>query len=124
MSKRKGKDKHKIESKPPYFDFHTLRSPHLQVILLATTFASAGAYSPLFYFVSIPILLKLQTVKYIFIKMLFFCGFMAQQCLGQRYGLKTLSTTRKSPFLTSLVSGSIASFGIQTHDLFTRVRGL
>ena len=29
-----------------------------------------------------------------------FCGFKAQQCLGQRYGLKTLSTTRKPPFLT------------------------
>ena len=26
-----------------------------------------------------------------------FCGFKAQQCLGQRYGLKTLSTTRKPP---------------------------
>ena len=32
--------------------------------------------------------------------MLLFCGFKAQQCLGQRYGLKTLSTTRKPPFLT------------------------
>ena len=29
-----------------------------------------------------------------------FCGFKAQQCLGQRYGLKTLSTTRKPPFRT------------------------
>ena len=29
-----------------------------------------------------------------------FCGFKAQQCLDQRYGLKTLSTTRKPPFLT------------------------
>ena len=28
------------------------------------------------------------------------CGFKAQQCLGQRYGLKTLSTTKKPPFLT------------------------
>ena len=26
--------------------------------------------------------------------------FGEQQCLGQRYGLKTLSTTRKPPFLT------------------------
>ena len=31
-----------------------------------------------------------------------FCGFKAQQCLGQRYGLKTLSTTRKPPFLTKI----------------------
>ena len=29
-----------------------------------------------------------------------FCEFKAQQCLGQQYGLKTLSTTRKPPFLT------------------------
>ena len=29
-----------------------------------------------------------------------FRWFKAQQCLGQRYGLKTLSTTRKLPFLT------------------------
>ena len=29
-----------------------------------------------------------------------FCEFKAQQCLGQWYGLKTLSTTRKPPSLT------------------------
>ena len=29
-----------------------------------------------------------------------FLRFKAQQCLGQRYGLKALSTTRKPPFLT------------------------
>ena len=35
-----------------------------------------------------------------------FCGFKAQQCMGQRYGLKTLSTTRKPPFPHEvLVSG-------------------
>ena len=32
------------------------------------------------------------------------CGFKAHQCLGQRYGLKTLSTTGKPPFLTKLGS--------------------
>ena len=35
----------------------------------------------------------------IFIIACSFCGFKAQQCPGQRYGLKTLSTTRKPPFL-------------------------
>ena len=30
------------------------------------------------------------------------CGFKAQQCLRQWYGLKTLSTTRKPPFLTKV----------------------
>ena len=31
MSKKKGKDKNKIENKPPYFDFATLRLRSLQV---------------------------------------------------------------------------------------------
>ena len=30
MSKKKGKDKNKIENKPPYFDFATLRMKSLQ----------------------------------------------------------------------------------------------
>ena len=52
-------------------------------------------------------------------------GFKAQQCLGQRYGLKTLSTTRKAPFLTKVWSpASSASFGIRTHDPHTRGRAL
>ena len=40
------------------------------------------------------------------------CGFKAQQCLGQRFGLKTLSTTGKPPFLHEVWSpASSASFG-------------
>ena len=31
MSKKKGKDKNKIENKPPYFDFATLKLRSLQV---------------------------------------------------------------------------------------------
>ena len=51
------------------------------------------------------------------------CWFKAQQCLGQRYGLKTLSTTRKSPFLTKFWSpASSASSGIRTHDPQTQGR--
>lgn len=51
MSKKKGKDKNKIENKPPYFDFTTLRLKSLQVILLSTLLSSFGAYSPIIYFV-------------------------------------------------------------------------
>jgi len=51
MSKKKGKDKNKIENKPPYFDFSTLRLRSLQVILVSTSLTSFGAYSPLIYFV-------------------------------------------------------------------------
>jgi len=50
MSKKKGKDKNKIENKPPYFDFATLRMKSLQVILLCTVLSSFGAYSPIIYF--------------------------------------------------------------------------
>ena len=38
-----------------------------------------------------------QILKMANVRMLAHC---AQQCLGQRYGLKTLLTTRKPPFLT------------------------
>merc|ERR1719471_570224 len=50
MSKKKGKDKNKIENKPPYFDFAILRMKSLQVILLCTVLSSFGAYSPIIYF--------------------------------------------------------------------------
>ena len=53
MSKRKGKDKNKIESKPPYFDFSALAIPPFQVLLTAICVASAGIYTPLFFLVSI-----------------------------------------------------------------------
>ena len=36
MSKKKGKDKNKIENKPPYFDFSTLRMKSLQGMLIFT----------------------------------------------------------------------------------------
>ena len=52
MSKRKGKDKAKIENKPPYFDLTTLKAKPFHIILLATAFAAFGAYTPLFFFVS------------------------------------------------------------------------
>lgn len=35
MSKKKGKDKNKIENKPPYFDFSTLRMKSLQGMLIS-----------------------------------------------------------------------------------------
>lgn len=53
MSKRKGKDKNKIESKPPYFDFAALAIPPFQVLLTAVAVASAGIYTPLFFLVSL-----------------------------------------------------------------------
>merc|ERR1719189_2232748 len=53
MSKRKGKDKAKIENKPPYFDLTTLKAKPFHIILLATAFAAFGAYTPLFFFVPV-----------------------------------------------------------------------
>ena len=52
MSKRKGKDKNKIESKPPYFDFSALKIKSFQVILMAIFMASMGTYAPVFFLVS------------------------------------------------------------------------
>lgn len=51
MSKRKGKDKNKAESKPPYFDFAALASPAFRAALAAEALAAFGVYTPLFYFV-------------------------------------------------------------------------
>ena len=60
MSKRKGKDKAKIENKPPYFDLTTLKAKPFHIILLATAFAAFGAYTPLFFFVSNSIIFLLM----------------------------------------------------------------
>ena len=53
MSKRKGKDKNKMENKPPYFDLTTLKAKPFHIVLLSTAFAAFGIYTPLFFFVSI-----------------------------------------------------------------------
>merc|ERR1712223_1176910 len=53
MSKRKGKDKNKIESKPPYFDFNTLSMRSFQVILVASALASTGTLAPVFFLVPV-----------------------------------------------------------------------
>ncbi len=52
MSKKKGKDKNKVDNKPAYFDLSTLRLQPLRVILLSTALTAAGAYSPLIFLVS------------------------------------------------------------------------
>ena len=51
MSKRKGKDKNKIESKPPYFDFNALGLRSFQVVLLGTALASMGTLAPIYFLV-------------------------------------------------------------------------
>ena len=52
MSKRKGKDKNKMENKPPYFDLTTLKAKPFHVVLLSTALTAFGVYTPLFFFVS------------------------------------------------------------------------
>ena len=59
MSKRKGKDKNKMENKPPYFDLTTLKAKPFHIVLLSTAFTAFGVYTPLFFFVSIFSLTKL-----------------------------------------------------------------
>ena len=62
MSKRKGKDKNKIESKPPYFDFNTLSMRSFQVILVASALASTGTLAPVFFLVSTILSIILRSI--------------------------------------------------------------
>ena len=63
MSKKKGKDKNKVDNKPAYFDFTTLRLQSLKIILLSTSLTAAGAYTPMIFLVSILLLLLKRTVS-------------------------------------------------------------
>ena len=42
----------KIESKPPYFDYATIKISSFQFILVAVFVASLGIYAPVFFLVS------------------------------------------------------------------------
>lgn len=58
MSKRKGKDKNKIECKPPYFDASALKIRSFQVVLATVAIAYTGIYAPLFFLVSLLVTLS------------------------------------------------------------------
>ena len=50
--KNKDKEKNKAQDdRPPYFDFTTLRSRTIQILLLSIAVASIGLNAPLFYMV-------------------------------------------------------------------------
>ena len=50
--KNKDKEKNKAQDdRPPYFDFTTLRSRTIQILLLSIFVSSVGIYSPIFYLV-------------------------------------------------------------------------
>ena len=50
--KNKDKEKNKAQDdRPPYFDFTTLRSRTVQILLLSISVSSFGIYSPIFYLV-------------------------------------------------------------------------
>lgn len=50
--KRKIKDKNKIDDKLPFFDFSTLRSKTVRILLVSTGISSFGINTPIFYLVS------------------------------------------------------------------------
>jgi hypothetical protein len=52
--KRKIKDKNKVDDRPPFFDFSTLRSKTVRILLVSTGISSFGINTPIFYLV-IPI---------------------------------------------------------------------
>lgn len=47
--KRKIKDKNKIEDKIPFFDFSTLKSKTVRILLISTGISAFGINTPLFY---------------------------------------------------------------------------
>jgi hypothetical protein len=50
--KRKIKDKNKMDDKLPFFDFSTLRSKTVRILLVSTGISSFGINTPIFYLVS------------------------------------------------------------------------
>lgn len=47
--KRKIKDKTKIDESPPFFDFSTLKSKTVRILLLSTGVCAFGMSTPIFY---------------------------------------------------------------------------
>ncbi|XP_044006765.1 monocarboxylate transporter 2 isoform X4 [Aphidius gifuensis] len=47
--KRKIKDKNKIDDRPPFFDFSTLKSKTVRILLLSTGISAFGINTPIFY---------------------------------------------------------------------------
>ncbi|KDR14200.1 hypothetical protein L798_12001, partial [Zootermopsis nevadensis] len=47
--KRKIKDKNKVDDRPPFFDFSTLRSKTVRILLVSTGISSFGINTPIFY---------------------------------------------------------------------------
>lgn len=50
--KRKIKDKNKTDDRPPFFDFSTLRSKTVRILLVSTGISAFGINTPIFYLVS------------------------------------------------------------------------
>lgn len=50
--KRKIKDKNKIDDKPPFIDFSTLKSKTVRYLLLSTGVGALGVNTPIFHLVS------------------------------------------------------------------------
>lgn len=47
--KRKIKDKNKVDDRPPFFDFSTLRSKTVRILLMSTGISAFGINTPIFY---------------------------------------------------------------------------
>jgi ABC-type bacteriocin/lantibiotic exporter with double-glycine peptidase domain len=51
--KRKIKDKNKADDRPPFFDFSTLKSKTVKILLVSTGISAFGINTPIFYLVMI-----------------------------------------------------------------------
>lgn len=50
--KRKIKDKNKADDRPPFFDFSTLKSKTVRILLVSTGISAFGINTPIFYLVT------------------------------------------------------------------------
>lgn len=57
--KRKIKDKNKTDDGPPFFDFSTLKSKTVRILLVSTGISAFGINTPIFYLVKRPITRRL-----------------------------------------------------------------
>lgn len=55
--KRKIKDKNKTDDRPPFFDFSTLKSKTVRILLISTGISAFGINTPIFYLVNLKLLL-------------------------------------------------------------------
>ena len=111
-AKAEGADVFQLELNPETLDPNGLFYP--PTIITNVNTASRVVMEEIFGPVLVALPFRLTHYYLLMLLFVCLCGFKAQQCLGHRYGLKTLSTTRKPPFLTKFgLRLQVRSLGIK-----------